>query len=146
VSGEHRRFRVWWLFARTRSDERAPRTRYKDYVRREDAVAHKERLHRQYGDTATACVTVAPAPKARSQRQAPAPAVTEEANARFWVSAYVPPRNGAPAVIQHRGFVERKDAENCKAELKAPSAEVAVCLSAERPPGARVAKARGRGR
>jgi hypothetical protein len=144
MSGEAKPWRVAWLLARTPDGKRAPRPQHKDYVDHAGAVAHKQRLHRQYGDAVTTCVTPTPAPRVKIKAASPPqPVVTEETNPVFWVSAFVPRRNGSRAIVQHHGFADRDRAEACKAALKSREGGAAVCLTTERPAGARLPKGRG---
>ena len=144
MSGQAKLWRVAWLLVRTPNDKRAPRPQHKDYADHAGAVAHKQRLYRQYGDAVTACVSPGPAPRLKIQAAKPLPPlVTEETNSVFWVSAFVPRRNGRQALVQHHGFADRNRAEASKAVLKAREGGGAVCLTTERPPGARLRKGRG---
>ena len=141
-----RPWRVAWLFARSHDGKR-PRAQHKDYADHAEAVAHKDRLQCQFGDAVTACVSPMPEPKIKVvARKPPSPIVTEELNSAFWVSVFVPSRNGNPAIVQHHGFADCDRAEARKVELKARGGDAAVCLSSERPPGARLPKGRSNAR
>lgn len=115
MSGEAKPCRVAWLLSRTPDSKRAPRPQHKDWADHTGAVAHKQRLHRQYGDAVTVCVTPTPAPRVRIEAAKPPPVVTEERNSVFWVSAFVPRRNSSRAIVQHHRFADRDRAEARKA-------------------------------